>query len=65
LLNGSGFDIVQHGTTGLSGIPLLDRMPLGLIQWIPVFLFGYFSWRRGEAFICAAIRRPNTEANAA
>ena len=64
LLNSSGFDIVQHGTTGLSGIPLLDRMPLGLIQWIPVFLFGYFPWLRGEAFVCAAIRRPKTAANA-
>lgn len=64
LLDGAGFDIARQGTTGLSGIPLLDRMPLGLIQWIPVFLCGHFPWQRGEAFVCMAVRRANTGANA-
>jgi SAM-dependent methyltransferase len=57
----SGFEIVRHGTTGLSGIPLLNRLPLGLIHWIPGFIFGYFPWKLGEACVCTAIRRPGLD----
>jgi SAM-dependent methyltransferase len=57
MLDRSGFEIARHGTTGLSGIPLLNRMPLGLIHWIPTFFFGYFPWTLGEAYICVATRR--------
>lgn len=55
----SGFEIARHGTTGLSGIPLLNKMPLGLIHWIPGFFCGFFSWKLGEACVCTAIRRPD------
>lgn len=57
LLSSTGFDIVKDGTTGLSGIPLFNRMPIGLIHWIPSFFCGYYHWRLGEAYVCAAIRR--------
>jgi SAM-dependent methyltransferase len=64
MLDRSGFEIARQGTTGLSGIPLLNKMPLGLIHWIPSFLFGYFPWKLGEAYICVATRRPEEEAHA-
>jgi ubiquinone/menaquinone biosynthesis C-methylase UbiE len=64
MLDKSGFAIAHHGTTGLSGIPLLDKMPLALIHRIPCFFFGHFPWELGEADICAAIRRPDGAANA-
>jgi SAM-dependent methyltransferase len=57
ILQTSGFEIVRDGTTGLTGIPILNRMPLGLIHWIPLFLFGYLPWSFGEAYICTAISR--------
>jgi ubiquinone/menaquinone biosynthesis C-methylase UbiE len=55
----SGFEIVRQGTTGLSGIPMFDRMPLGLIHWIPSFICGLFPWELGEAYVGVAIRRPD------
>jgi SAM-dependent methyltransferase len=64
MLDKSGFDIARHGTTGLSGIPLLNRIPLGLVHWIPSFFCGYFPWRLGEACICLAIRRPEVATHA-
>jgi len=56
LIDNSGFAIARRGTTGLSGIPLFNKMPLGLIHWIPGFFCGYFSWKLGEAYVCVAIR---------
>jgi SAM-dependent methyltransferase len=58
LLVKSGFDIASHGTTGLTGLPLMNKMPIGLIHWIPCFFWGYFPWKFGEASIYVAIRRP-------
>lgn len=55
----SGFNIARHGTTGLSGIPLLNKMPLGLIHWVPSSFFGYYPWSLGEASVRTAIRRPD------
>jgi SAM-dependent methyltransferase len=55
LLKSLGFRIVHDGTTGLTGIPNLNRMPLGLIHWVPTFIFGYFPWQLGEAYICTAL----------
>lgn len=54
LLNHHGFSPLRDGTTGLSGIPLLRKMPLGLLNWGPLFLFGFFPWHHGEAYICIA-----------
>jgi ubiquinone/menaquinone biosynthesis C-methylase UbiE len=52
------FKILRHGTTGLSGLPLLGTTPLGLIHWIPTLLCGHFPWTLGEAYICTAMRQP-------
>lgn len=57
LMLDSGFEIRNDGTTGLSGLPLLNRMPLGLLHWIPTFFFGFYPWSHGEAYICTAIAR--------
>jgi SAM-dependent methyltransferase len=57
MVENSGFAIRRDGTTGLAGLPLLNRMPFGLIHWIPTFFFGHFPWTWGEAYVCAAIRK--------
>ena len=54
MLTGHGFSVLRHGTTGLSSLPLCRKSPLGLINWGALFLFGFFPWRQGEAYICVA-----------
>ncbi len=54
-IKAAGFEIVRDGTTGLSGIPLLNKMPLALIHWIPTFFVGYYPWSLGEAYVCIAL----------
>jgi SAM-dependent methyltransferase len=56
LIADSGFAISRDGTTGLTGIPWLNTMPLGLIHWAPTFIFGFFPWSLGEAYICTALK---------
>lgn len=51
-----GFAIMADGTTGLSGIPLLRTCPLALLNWVPLYLFGFFPWLHGEAYVCVARR---------
>jgi len=55
-LANAGFSIQRDGTTGLSGLPVLNKFPVSLIHWIPTFIFGYYPWELGEAYICEAIR---------
>lgn len=50
------FKILQEGTTGLSGIPIFRQFPLSLLNRGMLFLFGFFSWRYGEAYICIVTR---------
>lgn len=52
----SGFSVRRDGTTGLAGLPLLNKLPFGLIHWIPTFFFGHFPWVWGEAYVCTATR---------
>ncbi|MGP8104961.1 MAG: class I SAM-dependent methyltransferase [Desulfobaccales bacterium] len=47
-----GFSVLSEGTTGISGIPAFRRLPLAIFNWGPLFLFGFFPWRHGEAYIC-------------
>jgi len=61
LLQQTGFKVVRDGTTGLSGIPLLNRMPFGLVHWIPTFIFGYYRWLLGEAYMCTASRLSSSD----
>jgi ubiquinone/menaquinone biosynthesis C-methylase UbiE len=56
LLTTSGFEVLREGTTGLSGIPIFQKLPLALINWGPLFIFGFFPWRYGEAYLCIARR---------
>jgi SAM-dependent methyltransferase len=52
LLRDHDLSILKDGTTALSGIPILRKMPFALINQIPLFLFGMFSWDLGESYLC-------------
>jgi len=54
LIRGNGFVILKDGTTGLSGIPVFRKLPMALFNWVPLFLFGFFPWEHGEAYVCVA-----------
>jgi SAM-dependent methyltransferase len=55
LVESHGFKSVYAGSTFFSGIPWLNRMPLGLINWALLTLFGAWPWRRGESFVGAFV----------
>lgn len=54
LLKNHGFQILRDGTTGLSGLPIFRKLPLALLNWGPLFVFTFFPWNHGEAYICLA-----------
>lgn len=51
LMEKSGFTSVYTGSTFFSGIPLLNKLPLGLINWALLFFVGSLKWKHGESFI--------------
>jgi len=56
LIRQNGFRVLEEGTTGFSGIPLFRQFPLALFNWGLLFLFGFFPWSCGEAYVCLAAR---------
>lgn len=51
LLESSGFEILYSGSTFFSGIPAFSRLPLVLVNWLLLILFGSFRWRHGESCV--------------
>lgn len=45
------FTLVEMGSTMLSGIPIFQRFPLSIVNYIPLVLFGMLPWKYGEAFV--------------
>ena len=50
-LNEHGFNILEDGTTGLTGFKMLQKLPFALINWVPMAIFGYFPWYKGESYM--------------
>lgn len=51
LLERSGFATIYCGSTFFSGIPILNRFPLGIINWMLLAIFGTARWQHGESFV--------------
>jgi SAM-dependent methyltransferase len=51
LLEECGFVPVYCGSTFFSGIPLLNRFPLGIVNWMLLAIFGTARWKYGESFV--------------
>jgi 2-polyprenyl-3-methyl-5-hydroxy-6-metoxy-1,4-benzoquinol methylase len=51
LVEVAGLTPLYTGTTFFSGMPLLNRFPLGVFNWSLLFCFGSLPWSRGEAFV--------------
>jgi len=50
-LEKSGFISVYCGSTFFTGIPVLNKFPMGLINWGLLFFIGSMKWKYGESFV--------------
>lgn len=54
ILKLNGFKIIEDGTTGITGIKILRIFPFSLINWLPMAIFGFFPWYKGESYMGVA-----------
>lgn len=47
----NGFKAIKCKSTFFSGIPLLNKFPLGVINWSLLYFVGSMKWKLGESFI--------------
>lgn len=52
-----GFEPLYTGSTFFSGIPWLNKLPLGPINWALLLILGTARWGHGESF-CGLFRKP-------
>ena len=46
-----GFSSLYSGSTFFSGVPILNRFPLGLFNWLLLLVFGSLRWSSGESYV--------------
>ena len=46
-----GFEILYSGSTFFSGIPVLNKLPFGIINWLLLYFFGSLRWNLGESYV--------------
>lgn len=51
LISSHGFSCLYSGSTFFSGLPILNRLPLGLINWFLLLTFGSLPWSLGESYV--------------
>lgn len=55
-LRQAGYQIKSTKTTFLSGVPIFNKLPFGVINWLVLAIFGSFGWKKGEAIIIVATK---------
>lgn len=51
LITAVGFRPLYQGSTFFTGIPLMNRLPLGLINWALLLCLGSLPWKHGESYV--------------
>jgi SAM-dependent methyltransferase len=51
LLVKNGFELIYSGSTFFSGIPVLNKFPLGIINWMLLYFLGSLRWNMGESYV--------------
>lgn len=46
-----GFEPLYTGSTFFSGIPALNRAPMGILNWMLLAVFGSLRWSVGESYV--------------
>jgi len=47
----NGFTPIYCGSTFFSGIPFMNKLPMGILNWGLLYLFGSMKWKYGESFV--------------
>lgn len=51
LIVSHGFTPLYSGSTFFSGVPVLNKLPLGIINWLLLVAFGSLRWSLGESYV--------------
>jgi 2-polyprenyl-3-methyl-5-hydroxy-6-metoxy-1,4-benzoquinol methylase len=51
LIMAHGFSPLYSGSTFFSGVPLLNKLPLGIVNWLLLVAFGSLRWSVGESYV--------------
>jgi len=51
LLSRNKFQKQYSGSTFFSGIPMLNKFPLGIVNWSLLYLLGSLAWSKGESYV--------------
>lgn len=46
-----GFEEIYSGSTFFTGIPIFNKLPLGIFNWALLYFVGSMRWKHGESFI--------------
>jgi SAM-dependent methyltransferase len=46
-----GFSPLYSGSTFFSGVPVLNKLPLGIVNWLLLVAFGSLRWSVGESYV--------------
>lgn len=51
LIESHGFDSLYSGSSFFSGIPILNKFPMGILNWVLLVAFGSLRWPIGESYV--------------
>jgi SAM-dependent methyltransferase len=51
LIVSHGFCPLYSGSTFFSGVPVLNKLPLGILNWLLLVAFGSLRWSVGESYV--------------
>lgn len=51
LIVSHGFSPLYSGSTFFSGVPVLNKLPLGIVNWLLLVAFGSLRWSVGESYV--------------
>lgn len=51
LIASHGFSPLYSGSTFFSGVPVLNKLPLGIFNWLLLVAFGSLRWSAGESYV--------------
>lgn len=51
LIASHGFSPLYSGSTFFSGVPVLNKLPLGIVNWLLLVAFGSLRWSAGESYV--------------
>lgn len=51
LIASHGFSPLYSGSTFFSGVPVLNKLPLGIVNWLLLVVLGSLPWSAGESYV--------------